>query len=633
MLAPMPRPRIRYAVTSVALAATVPVTACKSGGEKTQVKAEYANTLESLLDMVGAERDGFMVVRDMRPMISLAKQARTMVDGPVNDVLAEVEKGGKNVDREEFEEFRGRFDALMDAVDGAGVKWDQGVVVHGQKGGDGIILFQAESVEKLKVLTAAVGAPDTAVTEHCANLDADPAWIACGESVEDAKAFKPGKQGKAVLDEVGKNLPGVEFDRVNLVFDFDEATIAMTSDPGLYEFAMTPKDEELEELAVLSAGAAKALRVVNPGDTFLWGRVNMEQAKKQAGGVPAPAKAMVDAIEGEYLLAGLSDPRSIIMQMGISDPYPVRSMIDLGWTQKDALPKSDPKVPGVSWTFEETEVKVAGETARVLSVLFAGEKIDEFGGMMPPRISALVGGGYLTFGVGLDANGAKALAEASGEGPSKELLNTLPAHLADALESKTALIAYHTSFDSLQSDPLRQSVADNLAKIDLPEKPPAPAIAGVLKFLAPFSELSFWLTRHETTPVFHFAIRTFGDDRTEEGKAALAALEASYAGKSGKEAYGPLVSKFGSSHRAASYKARAAQAMDEVSFGGPLALGVAAGIGAASFQKYIDRSKESAAMIEAQQAAMEAEAAAMEAQIAAEAANEAAELAADPSAP
>ena len=60
--------------------------------------------------------------------------------------------------------------------------------------------------------------------------------------------------------------------------------------------------EKIESFA--SKGKAKALRYAEPGDSFVWAKINMEGAKQEAGGVPAPAKPIVDAFDGEaWILA------------------------------------------------------------------------------------------------------------------------------------------------------------------------------------------------------------------------------------------------------------------------------------------------------------------------------------------
>ena len=609
MLPPMPR--VASPLLTVALLAPL---ACKGGGAKEQVKAEYGQSLPELLDMVGESPEGYMAVRDLTPFWELAKQTKGTVDGPVDKLLGMAEKAGEKVDREDFEEFRGQYSKLMAALENSGIDWSGGLIINGEKAKGGVILFKAESVEKLVPIAEAVDEPATSVTEHCAKLDADPAWIACGKSVEEAKAFKPAKKGAELVAALEHDLPGVDFKGVNVAFDFEEASMVMSTDPGLYHVAVHPKKELPPEFSkVVGGGKAKALRLVQPGDTFLWAQVDMAGAKAQSGGVPAPAKAMVDAFDGEFLMAGIQEPPALLVQVGVSDPYPVRSVLDLGWTQKDNIPKDIPELGGVSFELEANEIEAAGEKFRVLSAIFSGGEIEEMKKFWEPAVSAWVGGGYLSGSVGVTSEGAKKIANASGEGPSKELLASLPPGMAAELSAGEVFFAYHANLDGLHSPALMKELEAEWSKVELPDKPSIEMVKGVMQLFAPYSEISAWGARANTSPVFHIAVRTFGDARTEEGKAALAAIESVYSGTSPADAYGPLAKKYGGSHRAYSYKARSSDELGAAALSGVGVVGIAAAIAVPAFTKYQRRSEE--ALMEAEMQRMEAERALMEAQL------------------
>lgn len=574
-------------------------TACKGGGAKEQVKAEYKQTLPNVLDMVGENPDGYMAMRDMGPFMDLMREGKILIDGPVDNLLTMVEESGEHVEREDFEKFRAKYGQLMTALEGSGIKWDHGMVINGKKGNDGVVLFQAESLEKLEPILTAVDQPPTKVKEHCAKLDADPEWIACGETADKAKAYKPAKKGSELVAALEHNLPGVDFKAVNMAFDFDEASMVMLTDPGIYHLAMhVKKDLPPEFSKVAGRGPAKALRLVKPGDTFLWGRIDMGAAKAQAGGVPKPAQAMVDAFDGEFLMAGTSDPAGFVVQAGVTDPYPVRSVLDLGWTQKDNLPKEIPNAPGLTYEFKAEEISVGDEKFRVLSAIFDSPEIKKYEGLWKPAVSAWVGGGYLSVGAGMGIDEAKKVANASGEGPSEELLASLPPGLAEELKAQEVNFAYHASFDALQSPALMDELEKNWGSIDLPDKPSFDALEGVMQLFAPISELSAWVSRSNTSPVFHVSVRMFGDPRTEEGKAALAAINSVAGGTSRADAYGGLAKKYGASHRAHAYEVRASKDMKDASVAGLSVVGIAAAVAIPAFTKYQRRAREGAAMME-----------------------------------
>lgn len=607
MLSPMRRITPFHALT-LATCIYLPSTgaACK-GGAKEQAKAEYQQTVVSLLDMVAAENEGYFVIRDLTPFWQATQHGNKLVEGPVAKVLDMVEKTGEKVEREEFEEFRAHASQAMSAIAAAEFDWSAGMVVSGEKD-DGVVLFKAK-LDKLGAIAVAFEEDASDVTEHCAQWKEDPSWIACGDSADKAASHVSGKQGAALLTTLKSKLPGVDIDNANGVLFAEKVYATLSSDPGLHEIAAHVEEKELDKLrTVMGKGQAKALRFAEPGDSFMWAQIDMEGAAKEAGGIPGPAKQIVGAFNGEFFFGALSKPSSLVLMLGVSDPYPIRSGLDLAWTQKDQIPTSIPGVDGVTLEFAEEELKLGDETFRVLEIKAGGEQIVAMGPTpLKPVVGAYVGGGYATTGFGLDAEAGKQLAKHKGEGPSDELLASLPRNLATDLKAGEVGFVAHQSMDAFFSQAFQDFMRKSWDEVDLPDKPAFDMVLPVFQLFAHWSETSMWLSHGDTTPVFHYAIRNFGDMKTEEGKAAFASIEAIAGGAKPSEAYGELAKKYGSSFRAHAYKARAATEIDGANLGGLAAVGILAAIAIPAFARY--QREASAAHAEGLEAQMQMEAA------------------------
>jgi hypothetical protein len=592
--------------------------ACK-GGAKEQAKAEYKQNVVDMLDMVGAENDGYLIVRDLTPFWQATEYGNKLVDGPVAKVLDMVEATGEKVEREEFEEFRSHAGAAMAAIQAAEFDWSAGLVVHGEKGGEGIVMFKAK-LDKLGAIAIAFEEDAKKVTDHCAQWKEDPTWVACGETADGAASHASGKQGAAILETLKAKLPGVDIEHANGVFQAEKVYATLTTDPGLHEIAAHIEEAEIEKLeSFVGKGKANALRFVEPGDSFAWAQINMEGAKEEAGGVPAAAKQIVDAFNGEVFVGALSKPTSLVTMLGVTDAYPIRSGLDLAWTQKDQIPTTIPGVEGITLSFSEEELKLGDETFRVLEIKADGEKLAELGPTpLKPVVGAYVGGGYATAGFGLDAAAGEELAKHTGEGASKALLKTLPRNLASDLEAGEVGFVAHQSIDAFFSQGFQDFLRKSWGELELPDKPAFDTVLPVFQLFAHWSETSMWLSHADTTPVFHYAIRNFGDMKTEEGKAAYAAIEAVSGGATPAQAYGELAKKYGSSFRAHSYGARAATTAEGANLGSIAAIGVLAAVAIPAFSKYQRRSQE--ASMQAMEAQMEMERAMKEAEAAAAAA-------------
>ena len=102
MLPPMRRnTRLNALTLATCISLPLMASACK-GGAKEQAKAEYKQNVVDMLDMVGAENDGYLIVRDLTPFWQATEYGNKLVDGPVAKVLDMVEATGEKVEREEF---------------------------------------------------------------------------------------------------------------------------------------------------------------------------------------------------------------------------------------------------------------------------------------------------------------------------------------------------------------------------------------------------------------------------------------------------------------------------------------------------------------------------------------------------
>jgi hypothetical protein len=598
----------------LALTLAVAGAGCKDKGVADQPKATYESSVESQLDMV-ADASQFMVVRDLRPFVDLLRLGHGLVSkaGPKFLDMAKADPG----ERKEFDEGLADVGKLLAAIDASGVALEKGAVVSGDPDEDGVFLIPVADLDGVRRFIETMEEDPSKVDERCAKVPGLDGWVGCAEKKATVEAYKPGKQGTARRDEIAQQLPNFDVAQANVLAAAPEASLAMTTDPGLFSIAIHPKEKLPDEVKRLAGkGKAKALRYAGPGDGFVWGRADVEAAMSEAGNdIPAMARAPIKSLDGEVYLGGVSNiaPGGALL-VGVSNPVPVRGLLDMALAMRSELPDSIPEIPGSSLSIDVKDAKAGDQAYRIAEVKFDAPELQKAKDMgLNPSAVAFVGPEYATVGVGMSAADAEKLANATGEGPNEALLAALPPAAAADLRAGEVTAIYHAPYDIIQSPAMGEGLAELMKEAPDAEFDPA-SLPELMKMLAPLSAVTVWASHVDTMPVIHVAVRTFGDERTEQGKAERSAMAAVASGTSPADAYGKLASSYDKSPRAASYRARSAKSTDVGSAMGFAGLGIAAAVAIPAMLKYQTRAME----IGATSAEMEAEMAAMEAEMAAE---------------
>jgi hypothetical protein len=517
--------------------------------------AQHAQSLDALLDMVPAEGDTYLVIRDLQPLVARGREIEGVVSGPLTGLTKAFAGVDENVDESGMAALGKTLQEMLAGIDAAGLKLDQGLVLA------------SISLEGMPALIEAFGAAGedskTMPAENCAPLPGKSGWFGCSEGgktiVEKYKAGGAAAKHRAALVAA---LPGTDLDSANAAFSTDdgveEAHAALSTNPGLWHLSVSLPPEQL---SLFKKGDAKALRSAEPGDSFVWATLDLSDLPQQL--IPPQMTELVASLDGEAYLgidhAAEGDEVGVMLQVGLSDPGPARGGLAFAATQLEGLPTAVPGAPDTKLVWGTEIVTHGEEKLALLTLKGEGGSAKTFSTALdlPPQGTAFGTQDYLTVVAGEDKSVIPAHLAQTGSGASTELLRSLPAPLAQAIIAKEASAIYHFEADGLQV-PFDDEVLEyGLVGVPEDKRPPADVLRPLYAFLAPYSSLSVWLSHLESSPQVHIALRDFSHDADAEGKAAAAALARVAAGEDGLAVYGELADARSTSPRAAAYAARA----------------------------------------------------------------------------
>lgn len=494
--------------------------------------------LDPLLELLPATRERFVVARD----------PQTILDG-----LARIGEGQQaswaTFVGDDLPQLRELPDvvAWRRACERAAIRLGDGMVAL-RVGGIWLAIVGADDPAKVKKQLLPLLAQPRAL--HCARVPEMSGRVACSSDAATLAAYRPARAGKDVRATLERALGAASVANANVLAmpDREGVALALTTPPGMLQLDVT-FGPVADSDPFGRPGRATALAHVQPGQSFAWLRVDAAAA---LGRLPLPAElaSVASGLTGEALVSSPGSEPGLAVLLGVRDPA-VGPVLSRAFA--DAMRSAGPPVGTVeSDTIDDIDTVRVGladtETAAAFEAL---ELVQEARGV--------VTGPWAAFLVGIPASFIRELSHMRPAPPTSELLDALPGGLGDALHEGTATFALHVELDGLQTPGLREQVA----VLAGPQSPwfsdPAQLSAG-LALLSSLSSASLWLTHHEGTAIGHVAVRSFGDDHSEDGRAAHAARIAVEAGKRrASEAYGELTVRNRSSPQLLAFIARAGQ--------------------------------------------------------------------------
>ena len=582
VVAKPPEAEAKPPVADTALAAAV--------AAMVEAETSYPTELDPLLDLVPAGSPVLVVVRDVDDLLAVAEATLGAVDSPLR-AIATAAGGSEAAD---VARVLDGYKTLQTGMRGADFAIDKGMVVA-DVGGEGVVIYGTANPTALPTLLRMIGAEGDDLPDDCKAVDTAPGYAVCASTPETLAKYAPGKEGAAVRSKLGERLGSKEVDRANVLAHIAQdpdpgkhVTFGMATTPGLVHFTvgLAQAPEELGKF--LSAGQSPALGLVSPGSGFYWAKLDSSAISS----TPAAGEPMVGnvlkTLTGEVMLGTLADPAALVMLAGVSDPGPAGGLIGLASLQASSLPKTLPD--GSSLEVGTETLSIGGKDTQVLHAKLKpaaeqAEMITKMG--LVPEAWLFSAGGYAGVVLGADKAAVEKVVTHSGAGMGSEAVHALPKPLAQGLVDNEVALAMHLPIDGLQSPQLAEAFEKVAAQVPTSELPPGVTASQIMSFaramISPISGLSVWMGPPKDRLVVHVAVSIMGDPRTEEGKAALAAMATVAGGGDAAVAWGDVATKYAGSDRHTAYQARAGTRSDGAIASAAM-LGVVAGVaGAALF--------------------------------------------------
>ncbi len=523
------------------------------------IEPSYAKELDPLLDLIPADSDSFIVIRDVGAFVEGTLGYLEASKISLGKLADEVEKQDPG-DAKELRENLKKVVEFEKALTASGIDLSAGAVIAGKRGDDDhdFVLYGSAKVDALPTLLTTVGATGS-VPKDCTAVASAAGYAVCAKA--DVKTYAPGSKAATFRAMIEKELPGVDLDRANIVAHFVDRDgknipIAVETGQGMahVSFAVPQTRDDLAKY--LKAGKGAGLGLIGPGQPFVWAQGNKKEIENAEKTAPKMAQNMVKTLTGEVLAGGIDGAKGFAMLVGLTDPAPVAGLVALAGMGLGEVPEELPDGTKIDATVKT----VRG--AQALHVKFEGGEQAKFFDAMGyvSEVFGFAAGQYAAVTFGATDEVVETIAAYKGTGPSEELLGALPTPLAKAVKAGEPAFAMYVPFDAIQAAKTAK-VFDSLAAAVPPgEFGPTDAkdVMGVfVDAMAPLSSASMWVSHLDEGPVFHMAVQGFAEAGTEEGKAALDAISAVAGGADREKTYAALAGKYPSSARAASYKARA----------------------------------------------------------------------------
>ncbi|MCA9683275.1 MAG: hypothetical protein KC457_13830, partial [Myxococcales bacterium] len=275
------------------------VPAAGQGDVREVAAASYRRSLQQQLDLLPAERDDYLVIRDLRPLIEQARRIEQILGGPLTRALPALAKlgGGDGQARlQQLQKTRETLALMLAALENSGVILDAGLVIA-DPGGAPLLLFSAADLQRVETLATLAGDRAGELVAGCGPLADQPGWFACSSAgAEGLAAYRPGMAGSERLAELAVTQIGVDLERVNVALSLGGGQDAgglgsidatLRTDPELWELTVPMPMPEGKPL--LSTGPAPGLRALVPGTSFAWMRLDPAGFAEGAPGMGALA--------------------------------------------------------------------------------------------------------------------------------------------------------------------------------------------------------------------------------------------------------------------------------------------------------------------------------------------------------
>ncbi|NVB36584.1 hypothetical protein G6O69_01985 [Pseudenhygromyxa sp. WMMC2535] len=534
------------------------------------------------------------VIRDAGVFLDYVDEGTRFSEGPIKQLAA---AASKNDDLKQFAGLsmaypavKAQYALIKDKIGSSGIKLDHGML-FAEADSRNYLIYAADRPEALGELISAFDQEAGKMT--CKNTEA-AGYVVCADSQGDLDAYvAAGEVGAtAMRARWTAGLPGVDLEQSNIVIEAEDGLVAMQTPPGLtvISVAAPMDDAEFAEIGqTLTPAQGKLLGSVQPGAGFVWANVNRQvvnaQLDSDMSDAPKAVQDMFTKVNGELLLGGHYEPASVAMQFGLDSDDDWAGVAEaMGGEVKNIRKglEKDMKVEGGKWSVDMVGIPVDGKQVDALHVGLSGvpeaDVLAELTGLtIDGWVFAADDALHVALGATPEAIGL--VATGVGSGASEGLRAYLPPTLTAAYEANQVSMIAHFPLDALHGPKSRQLIRTSLKNV---EEVSPELVLSFFDLMAPLSSGTVWMTHNGGKVQVHMAVQGIGHHADQEGKDALAAAAAVTAGTEPAAAFGPLVDKYPSSPRLASYKARAGQAETALVASGVGAM-VATGVLAAPF--------------------------------------------------
>jgi hypothetical protein len=559
--------------------------------------AVYSRSLIAQLDLIPPDADGYLVIRDLRPLLEQAGRVEQVLAGPLARAIPALAKlgGGTGEGRlAQLERARVTIELLLAGVEAAGIELDRGLVVAFGKGAPTVV-FAAPDLTRLGMLASLAG-DGVELAKMCGQLAARPGWYACSlGDPEGLSRYVPAEQGAALAERLADRVGAKSresLESVNVALSLADSKrpfdAIVRTDPGLWELTLPLPVGSGEEL--LRTGTAPALRALVPGTSFAWVRLD-PAALAEAASLLGPVSP--SALTGELWFGALDSPNGLVAQLGITDLNAATSSIEALALLVPDEPVAPEELGGLTLDLDRASIELEGQRVQTVGVDASGEGsaawVETLG--VEARARLWAHGEYISVAFGEVQAIPAALGKLEGTGPSAGAIATLPPSVGRALLAGEVALLVHLVLDHWQAPPSEAELEALLAGLPEDSRPSAIAITSSFQALAPWSSVDVWLNRSDASApwLLNLSVVPFaaegGDAETVEAAAAAKVLDAVLAGSDGVAGYRELLTAYPRSPRASSYRARAGDAPEHHAAASMVLLG---GIGAIAIPAVID---------------------------------------------
>ena len=584
----------------------------------------YRRSLVGQLDLVSGDADGYLVVRDLQPLLEQARRVEQVLAGPLRRAVpvlaALVEGGGEGAEpgaaQAELEarlaRVRERLGLALAAVERSGIDLGQGLVVSQGEAGP-VLAFAAADLGPLAALGSLISEDGAAlVADSCAALDEPAGWFACSLAGPEGLArYRPARQGERLAAALTRELPGVELARVNVAVAAGSTggvSAVLRTDPGLWELSV-PVPELAAGSSALVAGPAPALAHWQPGAPFMWARLEGTMLAELLGAAGV-ALGGRELLTGEVYVGVLEEPAALVAQLGTVDPRAAQAQVG---ELARALPAGETELEalqGLELAFDRASVELDGKPLPAIGLTLSGEEAQAWRRALAvdTRARLWADGGYFNLALGEVQAVPAALRAAAGSGLSTEDAAALPVTLARSLLAGEVGLVIHVVLDDLQAPLSDEELVALMTQLPAGAPMEVDGLRAIFAALAPWSTVDLWTRRVDGRWLAQLSLVPFvggppgpeasgaelsgaepSGAKVAERDAAEAVLAAVLAGEASRPAYRGLLRGFPSSPRRAAYRARAGEAPGHFATAGLLQLSALAAVVGPALRRYLDR--------------------------------------------